>query len=99
VQDYVTGSFSIPFSRIRNELDLRSAWFSVKAVGDSLRLSGRGYGHGVGLCQEGAIVMASQGIGYEDIITFYYPGVKLMKITDVKKRREDNVTFKNKQGN
>ena len=95
VQDYVTGTFRLPFSRIRSELDLRSAWFSVKAEGDSIRLTGRGYGHGVGLCQEGAIQMAAKGYGYNDIITFYYPGVKILDIGSAKKSEDDKVTPKN----
>lgn len=73
--NYKTGSFSIPFSTLRNDLDLRSAFFSVIPDGDSLILKGRGYGHGVGLCQEGAMVMASKGFNYKQIIEFYYPGV------------------------
>jgi stage II sporulation protein D len=94
-RDYVTGSFRLSFSRIRSELDLRSAWFSVRAVGDSIRLTGRGYGHGVGLCQEGAMVMAGKGYSYNDIITFYYPGVSILRINDVKKSEDDKATGKN----
>lgn len=37
-------------------------------------LHGRGWGHGVGLCQIGAAVMASQGYGYRNILEHYYPG-------------------------
>jgi stage II sporulation protein D len=85
VQDYVTGSLKIPFARIRNELGLRSAWFSVSAKGDSLFLTGKGYGHGVGLCQEGAMVMASAGKKYEEILRFYYPGVGIVGIDAAKK--------------
>jgi stage II sporulation protein D len=95
VHEYETGSFRLPFSRIRSELDLRSAWFTVKADGDSIKLSGRGYGHGVGLCQEGAIVMAGKGYNYNDIITFYYPGVKILNISDAKKSEDDKATLKN----
>lgn len=73
--NYKTGSFSIPFTTLRSELDLRSAFFSVIPDGDSLILKGRGYGHGVGLCQEGAMVMASKGFNFKQIIEFYYPGV------------------------
>jgi stage II sporulation protein D len=94
-QDYETGSFRLPFSRIRNELDLRSAWFSLKADGDSIKLTGRGYGHGVGLCQEGAMVMAGKGYSYNDIITFYYPGVRIINITDARKSDDDKTTGKN----
>jgi stage II sporulation protein D len=95
VEDYETGSFRLPFSRIRNDLDLRSAWFSVKAAGDSIKLTGRGYGHGVGLCQEGAIVMAGNGYNYNDIITFYYPGVRIINVADAKKNEDDKATGKN----
>jgi stage II sporulation protein D len=95
VQDYVKDSFRLPFNRIREDLNLRSSWFSVRTMGDSLRLSGRGYGHGVGLCQEGAMVMAGKGFGYRNIITFYYPGVKLMSVSDAKKNKEERTGGKN----
>lgn len=42
-----------------------------------LRLSGRGWGHGVGLCQIGAAVMASEGYSYKEILEHYYPGTEL----------------------
>lgn len=45
-------------------------------------IRGRGWGHGVGLCQIGAAVMASEGYGYKEILKFYFPGVKLMKLYD-----------------
>jgi len=70
--NYKAGSFTIPFNQIRTDLGLRSSFFSVKVKGDSVILSGRGYGHGAGLCQEGAIVMASKGFDYRKIIGFYY---------------------------
>jgi stage II sporulation protein D len=75
LKDYKVGTFSIPLIQIRSDLGLRSAFFSVKVEGDSVILNGRGYGHGVGLCQEGAITMASQGFDFRKIIEFYYKGV------------------------
>ena len=75
--NYKAGSFTIPFKQIRTDLGLRSSFFSVKVKGDSVILSGRGYGHGAGLCQEGAIVMASKGFDYRKIIGFYYRGVTI----------------------
>lgn len=42
-------------------------------------LRGAGWGHGVGLCQIGAAVMASQGIGYQAILSHYYPHSELTK--------------------
>ncbi len=44
-----------------------------------LLLRGRGWGHGVGLCQIGAAVMASEGSGYRAILSHYYPGTGLEK--------------------
>ncbi len=88
-QDYTVGAFSFPFYRIREELGLRSAWFSVIPARDSLRLSGKGYGHGVGLCQEGAIAMAASGLKYQDIIDFYYKGVKIIPVSLTKKNQAD----------
>jgi stage II sporulation protein D len=79
--DYRVGSFSLPFSRIRNDFNLKSAFFSVQQEGNSVILKGRGYGHGVGLCQEGAMVMADRGFKFRDIIRFYYPDII---ITDFK---------------
>ena len=78
--DYKTGSFSLPLRTMRIDLNLRSTFFSVYSIGDSIILRGRGYGHGVGLCQEGAMVMALKGFKYSDIIAFYYYGVSISDI-------------------
>jgi stage II sporulation protein D len=80
VTDYKTGSFAVPLRNMRNDLSLRSTFFSVFAESDSVFLKGRGYGHGVGLCQEGAMAMASKGSGYQQIIDFYYTGVLITEI-------------------
>jgi len=69
---------------IRLRFGLRSAYFSLSAAGDSIVFSGRGYGHGVGLCQDGAKHMAEKKMSYNRIIGFYYPGTI---ITDVKNAR------------
>ena len=72
---YKAGSFSLSLRQIRGDLNLRSTFFSVSVEGDSVVLKGRGYGHGVGLCQEGAMSMAAKGFNYRQIIGFYYTGV------------------------
>lgn len=69
---------------IRLRFGLRSAYFSISTAGDSIVFNGKGYGHGVGLCQDGAKHMAEKKMGYKRIIGFYYPGTK---ITDVKNAR------------
>ncbi len=66
---------------------LYSSWFEVSrnpspVTGNpSWTLSGHGWGHGAGLCQIGAAVMASEGHKYEDILSYYYPNTQL-KIAD-----------------
>ena len=62
------------------DLNLRSTFFSVSVNGDSVTLNGKGYGHGVGFCQEGAMAMASKGYRYKDIINFYYNKVTISDI-------------------
>ena len=42
---------------------------------DGIKISGRGFGHGVGMSQTGAREMASQGYGYQDILKYYFIGV------------------------
>ena len=57
-----------------SESHLKSSAFEVKWVGDKLILDGAGWGHGVGLCQIGAAVMASKGYTFDQILLHYYPG-------------------------
>jgi len=53
---------------------LKSTLFAVAVDGDWARFAGRGYGHGVGMCQWGAKGMAEQGYPARKILEFYYPG-------------------------
>ena len=55
----------------------RSARFRVEPQADRILFSGQGYGHGVGLCQRGAIVRARQGESVDAILAHYYPGTWL----------------------
>jgi stage II sporulation protein D len=87
--NYRIGSFSLPFGQIRNDLNLKSAFFSVVKEGNLITFKGRGYGHGVGLCQEGAMVMAARGFKYSDIIRFYYSDVIISDIKNAKIVKND----------
>lgn len=60
--------------RLLSESHLKSSAFEVRMEGETVTLEGRGWGHGVGLCQIGAAVMAAKGYGYQDILHHYYPG-------------------------
>ena len=63
--------------RILSESHLKSSAFDVEFEGDTVTLKGKGWGHGVGLCQIGAAVMASQGYTYREILQHYYPDTQL----------------------
>jgi stage II sporulation protein D len=56
---------------------IRSTRFDAEVRGDKIVFNGKGWGHGVGLCQEGACGMAKQGYGAFDILRHYYHGVIL----------------------
>lgn len=69
------------FKRVRAE-DLRqllgydkikSTTFTIAKNNNQWTFSGRGFGHGVGMCQYGARAMAQRGMGYRQILTHYYP--------------------------
>lgn len=56
---------------------MKSSAFEVHWDGDHLTLDGSGWGHGVGLCQIGAAVMAAKGYSFDRILLHYYPGSTL----------------------
>lgn len=56
---------------------LYSSWFYVTEDADSFTLNGHGWGHGAGLCQIGAAVMAEEGFTYQQILAFYYKHTQL----------------------
>ena len=60
-----------------SETHLKSSAFDVTVDGDEFVLTGKGWGHGVGLCQIGAAVMASEGYTYREILAHYYVGAKI----------------------
>ena len=66
--------------RLLSKSHLKSSAFEVEWPDeDMVRLKGAGWGHGVGLCQIGAAVMASKGYSYTQILSHYYPGTELIK--------------------
>ena len=66
--------------RALSESHLYSSAFDVRREGDRFILNGRGWGHGVGLCQIGAAVMGERGYGYDEILLYYYRGAEIKRI-------------------
>ncbi|HXC97474.1 MAG TPA: SpoIID/LytB domain-containing protein [Edaphobacter sp.] len=67
-------SFRFAVDRALGWNQLRSNWYSVEVAQGVLHVEGKGYGHGVGLCQAGASEMAAEGHDYHQILNFYFPG-------------------------
>ncbi len=76
------GSFTAKADKIRwlfkrGGTILPSSFFRIHKNGNEWILKGKGFGHGVGLCQIGAAVMAYSGYTYSEILQHYYPGSEL----------------------
>lgn len=78
------GSAPVSASTFRFAIDRELGWnkirsdlYEVRNAGEQIVFSGRGSGHGVGLCQAGAEEMAREGNGYREILSFYYPGAQI----------------------
>ena len=56
---------------------LPSTNFTIEMNGNSIVFGGKGYGHGVGLCQWSALQMARERKNYREILSFFYPGTEI----------------------
>lgn len=83
-QNYVYQGINIPMKTVRNDWNLKSSSFSILELQDSLLMKGKGSGHGVGMCQEGAMRMGELGYSCEDIIKFYYKEVTIIGLEMLK---------------
>lgn len=70
----------VPLKECRKDFNLKSTFFSINKVDTTLIFNGKGFGHGVGLSQEGATMMVKRGFTYNEIINFYYQGTKLSNL-------------------
>ena len=69
--------FKIIVGRVLGWNILKSSRFEVNRSGSGFVFRGSGFGHGLGLCQEGAHVMAARGVNYQKILEKYFPGTKV----------------------
>ncbi|GAC1647129.1 MAG: hypothetical protein NVS9B15_05590 [Acidobacteriaceae bacterium] len=70
-------SFRFAVDRALGWDQVRSDLYELRDMADRIVLTGRGAGHGVGLCQNGALEMAREGKSYREILAFYYPGLQV----------------------
>ncbi len=81
------------FRRLAGRRAVRSTRiFGLWLDGDEIRVSGAGFGHGVGMSQWGARTMAASGLGFVDILKFYYAGTALTTIADAPSNAPSSVT-------
>ena len=76
----VTVGKELEIRRWLSNTHLRSSAFVVERDGTDFVLRGAGWGHGVGLCQIGAAMMARQGYNYQQILNHYFPGTVVSKL-------------------
>ena len=76
-------NYFIPLKFVREDMKLKSTFFTIKEEGDNVVFCGKGFGHGVGLCQEGAMRMAEKGYSYTKIINYYYANIHLIRFSQL----------------
>lgn len=59
---------------------VRSTLFEIRRDGEAFVFEGRGFGHGVGLCQAGAFARISAGASPEEVLSIYFPGTRLLRL-------------------
>ena len=67
------------FREIMGPNVLMSNNYEISMRGYYVDIIGKGWGHGVGMCQWGALGMAKQQFNYKQILSYYYPGSKIVK--------------------
>ena len=75
------GSKTVPCGRFRLATGIRSCKITKLSLQkNAVHFEGRGFGHGIGMCQDGAHGMAKDGKNYQKILKNYYPGAKIVKL-------------------
>lgn len=73
-------------TEFRSKMNLPSTMITIEPVESGLYIQTNGFGHRVGLSQYGANAMANRGYYYNQILEYYYPGTKIIKLEEMKIR-------------
>lgn len=73
-------TFREVLSRALGARTIKSTWFDLRKQGPSYVFEGRGFGHGVGLCQAGALARIKAGAEPAAVLARYFPGTRLVKL-------------------
>ncbi len=88
-QEHFLDNESLRLVDVRKDWKLRSARFTLTEEGNEVVFMGKGFGHGVGLCQEGAIRRAELGHSYREILSYYYQHVHLINLEQLEFFRDN----------
>lgn len=80
---FILDKDSIKMAKIREDWKFQSAFFDMFPSGDSVLVWGKGFGHGIGMSQQGAMKMARDDYSYQDILQFYFNDVRIMDYRDL----------------
>ena len=83
IKTMIIGGTTFSGREVREKLGLPSAEFTWRLIGDQIEFTTCGYGHGVGMSQYGANGMAKQGSRAEEIVAYYYQGVRVVHMNEV----------------
>ena len=83
VDDIKIGDATIKVKEFRKIFGLNSANFTLEVLEDKINIKCLGYGHGVGMSQWGANVMAKEGSKYDEILEHYFKGSKIEESNEV----------------
>ncbi|MGZ3883017.1 MAG: SpoIID/LytB domain-containing protein [Bacteroidia bacterium] len=72
------GKVKVPLKNVRIDLQLKSTYFNIYSTGDTVIFKGKGYGHSLGMSQEGAMRMTRLGYSYLDVLNFYYRNIQII---------------------
>jgi stage II sporulation protein D len=79
VDNLLVGGVCVTGAEMRKIFSLRSTAFELEYTGSSFLFTVTGYGHGVGMSQYGANIMAQRGSSYSEILLHYYTGAEIVR--------------------
>ncbi|WP_209388456.1 SpoIID/LytB domain-containing protein [Rhodohalobacter sp. SW132] len=80
---FTGNEFRLMINATFGPMAIRSTRFSWVEEENDIIIEGSGMGHGVGMCQWGALGLAENGWNYKDILSFYFSGVKIVNLGDI----------------
>lgn len=80
IKELTINEKSFTGNEIYQKLNLRSTFFQIHQQGENVEITTKGYGHGVGMSQYGALAMAKKGYQYQEILKYYYQGIEIQKL-------------------